>query len=179
MSSMYNDTDSKEITSTENLTPIDQFCEFCKIQMKNKGLLNCIICNTSYCQIHQGLFSEINSQKICSACSSDIKRMQLHIIKQLKVEKNNNKKLTLQIINSFKELQEIKNSINSNRNNISMVETLVTDTKILREEFQDSIKEILNKNQEIIDNKLIINELNEKINENNKEIERYFTREKE
>ena len=60
-----------------------------------------------------------------------------------------------------------------------MVETLVTDTKILREEFQDSIKEILNKNQEIIDNKLIINELNEKINENNKEIERYFTREKE
>ena len=172
MSNMYSDTDSNEGNSTENLSPVDQFCGCCKSQVGNEESSSCSICFTKFCRSHKGIFSEIRYQKVCSACESHIKRLEMRTVKKLEIEKYNNKLLTSQIINSLKELQELKNTMKPNMNNIKIAEELINETKKLKQKFQETINEMIDKDQEIVKINCEINELNDNLNEKSKKIER-------
>jgi hypothetical protein len=131
-------------------------------------------CSVCFSRINENCKSDRKDVLLCQKCKDSIDSIKSTIAKKFEYERNENKLLTSNIINTLKELQDIKTFMKSKIHDITIIETLKTEKNILQKDFKDSInsicgkeKEIRNLNFGLAEMRLISNQKQEKIDEFN------------
>lgn len=156
---MDNDEYSDEGTLAENvLFPPSKLCELCKNSLKKSQAFFCKSCYSRVCG-SCSVTQDSSSETLCSKCQKSISKTYENLQFTLQQLKNANQNLTISMMESMQERQEIRNLIKEKTPELGKTTSLNDNIQRLKEDFYDSFRVIMNKQRE---KRALIEKLNQK-----------------
>ncbi|OMJ74542.1 hypothetical protein SteCoe_26503 [Stentor coeruleus] len=156
---MDNDKYSEEGTSAEStLFPPSNLCELCKNSLKKSQAYFCKCCYNRVCG-SCSVTQETSLETLCSKCQKSISKTYENLQFTLQQLKNANQNLTISMMESMQERQEIRNKMKEKAPKLQKTTSIKDKIQRLKEDFYDSFMVIMNKQRE---KRSLIEKLNQK-----------------